>query len=58
MAKHGRKRNGRNMGFWYRSGRGWYVTEGETSIRLLDSNDNPIRDEGATEEASALSVVD
>jgi len=52
MAKHGgRKRNGRNTGFWFRSGRGWYVTEGLTSIRLLDSNGNPLRDEGAAEEA-------
>ena len=32
----GRKAGGRNRGFWFRAGRGWYVTEGQSKVALLD----------------------
>ncbi|MHC4405290.1 MAG: hypothetical protein ACYTG0_37055, partial [Planctomycetota bacterium] len=37
MAKKGGRTKGRrNKGYWYRNGRGWYVTEGARAIPLRD----------------------
>ena len=34
----GRKRGGRNKGFWYLKGRGWVVTEGQSRVALRDES--------------------
>lgn len=33
-----RRKNSRNKGYWFRDGRGWYVTEGRRSVPLCDEN--------------------
>ena len=43
----GRKSGGHNKGYWYRKGRGWYVSEGEAKIPLTDQHGNHIK-EGST----------
>jgi len=52
MAKKraGRKRGSRNRGYWYRSGRGWYVTEGRSSVKLCDAYSQHLRDPEDEEE--------
>jgi len=52
MAKRtGRKWGTRNKGHWYRSGRGWYVTEGRSSIKLCDEHGQHLKDPDDEEEA-------
>lgn len=40
MARHKRSRN---KGYWFRAGRGWFVTEGKSSKPLLDVKGNHIK---------------
>jgi integrase len=51
MAKRhaGRKKGGHNRGFFYRKGRGWYVTEGSRMVPLRYENGEPIKDQAADE---------
>ena len=41
--KGGRRKGGHNKGYWFRKGRGWYVTEGSNSLPLLDGNGQHIK---------------
>ncbi|MAT70866.1 MAG: hypothetical protein CMJ58_15230 [Planctomycetaceae bacterium] len=43
-SKRGRKKGSRNLGFFYRSGRGWCATEGKRSVPLCDAEGQPLRD--------------
>lgn len=45
MSKLGRKRRGRNRGYFYRSGRGWYANDGKRMVPLLFPNGSRIREE-------------
>ena len=47
MAKSvcGRKKGSRNLGFFFRRGRGWCATEGKRSVPLRDGDGQPLRDE-------------
>ena len=47
----GRSKGSRNKGFWFRAGRGWYVTEGTSSIPLRDSDGLHIKSKQQEEEA-------
>jgi len=42
--KRGRQRGGRNRGYYYRKGRGWYAVAGTRSVPLTYINGVPIRD--------------
>ncbi|MAT70083.1 MAG: hypothetical protein CMJ58_11245 [Planctomycetaceae bacterium] len=46
MAKSsgGRKKGSRNLGFFYRRGRGWCATEGKRSAPLRDADGQPLRE--------------
>ncbi len=44
MSKLGRKRRGRNRGYFYRSGRGWYANDGKRMVPLLSPNGARIRE--------------
>lgn len=46
-----RRKGSRNKGYWFRSGRGWYVTEGTSSIPLRDVKGNHIKSRDQEEEA-------
>lgn len=46
-----RRKGSRNKGYWFRTGRGWYVTEESSSIPLCDVNGNHIKSADAAEEA-------
>jgi len=43
-SKHGRKGGGKNRGYWFRKGRGWFVTEGISAVALCDDKGNHIKD--------------
>jgi integrase len=64
MAKKrtGRKRGGRNRGYFFRKGRGWYATEGRQVIPLCFEDGTHIKDSDASEqdlkEALARHVLD
>lgn len=47
----GRKRGGRNRGYWYWVNRGWYATEGRTAVRLYGPDGEPITDPAARQGA-------
>ena len=40
MVRHKRSRNN---GYWFRDGRGWYVTDGKSAKRLCDVEGNHIK---------------
>jgi hypothetical protein len=40
----GRKRGGKNRGYFYRKGRGWHVVDSGQMIALLDSQGNKLKD--------------
>lgn len=42
--KRGRKTNSRNKGYFFRTGRGWYATEGNKKIPLTDAAGNHLKD--------------
>jgi len=42
----GRKSGGTNRGYWFRTGRGWYVTEDGKSVPLRDEHGDHIKDKG------------
>jgi len=44
MSKLGRKERGRNRGYFYRSGRGWYANDGKHMIPLLFPDGSRIKD--------------
>jgi integrase len=46
-AKRGRKRGGRQKGYYYRRGRGWHALDGKKSVALLFPNGEPIRERTA-----------
>lgn len=47
----GRKKGGHNRGYWFRTGRGWYVTlPGGKSVPLCDPEGNPLRNRNASQE--------
>ena len=51
----GRRKGSRNKGYWFRSRRGWYVTEGKSAVPLCDPDGHHIkskRDEEETKEAN------
>jgi hypothetical protein len=47
----GRKRGGRNAGYWFRAGRGWYTTEGLKKVPLLSEGGDHLKDREAEPEA-------
>ena len=57
----GRIAGGHNKGYWFRKGRGWYVTDGQRKIPLLDAVGNhlkaPDTSEDALKEAHARYVL-
>ncbi|MCH7728442.1 MAG: hypothetical protein IH991_18480 [Planctomycetes bacterium] len=58
----GRKKGTRNKGYFYRTSRGWYTTEGKRMIALRHEDGEPIKDENAAErdlkEAYARHILD
>ena len=50
MGKLGRKRRGRNRGYFYRSGRGWYANDGKSMVPLFFSDGSRIKDKQTPEE--------
>ena len=40
----GRKAGSRNSGYWFRKGRGWYVTEGDRQVPLCGKDGDHIKD--------------
>jgi integrase len=42
--KQGRRAGGSNKGYWYRKNRGWFTTEGQRKVPLLDKAGNHIKD--------------
>jgi hypothetical protein len=46
----GRKAGSRNNGYWFRKGRGWYVTEGDSKVPLCGKDGSHIKDEETTTE--------
>ena len=50
-SKGGRNKGTRNKGFWFRAGRGWFVTEGKSSKPLLDDQGKHIKSADEREEA-------
>jgi len=58
--KTGRSKGSRNNGYWFRKGRGWYVTEGRSAVPLCDDKGNHIKsaeDEEGAKEAYARRVL-
>ena len=47
----GRKRGGHNKGYWFRTGRGWYTTEGIKKTPLLSEDGEHLKDRDAEAEA-------
>ena len=47
----GRRKGSRNVGYWFRSGRGWYVSDNGRAVRLCDPTGNHIRDRASTKDA-------
>lgn len=43
-AKRGRKTNSRNRGYFFRTGRGWYATEGKRKVPLTDDAGAHLKD--------------
>jgi integrase len=50
MGKIGRKRGSRNVGYFFRKGRGWVTKTGTTCILLTDQNGQPLRDRNSPPE--------
>ena len=48
--KSGRVAGGHNRGYWFRKGRGWYVTEGQKKLPLMDKHGMHITDENAPDD--------
>jgi hypothetical protein len=48
--KQGRRVGGSNKGFWFRKGRGWYTTEGQRKVALLDKTGEHLKDPRTPEE--------
>jgi len=46
-----RRKRSHNRGYWFRAGRGWYVTEGKSSKPLLDNQGKHIKSADDREEA-------
>jgi hypothetical protein len=46
-----RRKRSHNRGYWYRAGRGWYVTKGKSAEPLHDARDDHIKSADAAEEA-------
>ena len=44
MGKMGRKKRGRNRGYFYRNARGWYANDGKRMVPLLFSDGSRIKD--------------
>ena len=44
MGKLGRKKRGRNRGYFYRNGRGWYANDGKRMVPLLFPDGSRIKD--------------
>ena len=42
--KQGRRTGGSNKGYWYRKNRGWYTTEGQLKVPLLDKAGEHLKD--------------
>lgn len=57
MGKLGRKRRGRNRGYFYRSGRGWYANDGKGMVPLLFPDGSRIKDKGTPDEQVAASYA-
>jgi integrase len=54
MGKLGRKKRGRNRGYFYRNGRGWYANDGKDMVPLLFPDGSRIKDkETPTEQVAA-----
>ncbi len=50
MGKLGRKKRGHNRGYFYRGGRGWYVSDGKNMVPLLFPDGSRIRDKETPDE--------
>jgi hypothetical protein len=44
MGKPGRKKRGRNRGYFYRNGRGWYANDGKSMFPFLFGDGSRIKD--------------
>ena len=44
VKKAGRQAEGRNRGYWYRSGRGWFVTENGQPVALRAENGKHLKE--------------
>jgi hypothetical protein len=47
MGKLGRKKRGRNRGYFYRNSRGWYANDGKRMVPLLFADGSLIKDKEA-----------